>query len=51
MKRQFAVAKVKSGVLRGYFLMDMNWTNDEREQFINIIQNINELGYSQEEKE
>lgn len=44
MKRQFIVAKVKSGVLRGYFLLDMTWTNDEREQFINIIQDINELG-------
>lgn len=44
MKRQFIVAKVKSGVLRGYFLLDMTWTNNEREQFINIIQDINELG-------
>ena len=51
MKRQFTVAKVKSGVLRGYFLMDMNWTSDEREQFINIIHNINELGDFQAEKE
>lgn len=51
MKRQFTVAKVKSGVLRGYFLMDMNWTSDEREQFINIIHNINELGDYQAEKE
>ena len=51
MKRQFTVAKVKSGVLRGYFLMDMNWTSDEREQFIKIIHNINELGDYQAEKE
>jgi len=51
MKQKFTLAKVKSGVLRGYFLLDMAWTNDEREQFINIIQSINELGDSQEEKE
>jgi hypothetical protein len=31
--------------------MDMNWTSDEREQFINIIHNINELGNFQAEKE
>ncbi|MFB0919318.1 MAG: recombinase family protein [Oscillospiraceae bacterium] len=51
MKHKFTLAKVKSGVLCGYFLLDMTWTNDEREQFINIIQSINDLGYSQEEKE
>lgn len=39
MKQKFTRAKVKSGVLRGYFA-DMNWTPDEREQFINIIKSI-----------
>jgi hypothetical protein len=51
MKRKFTLTKVKSGVLCGYFLLDMTWTNDERELFINIIRSINGLGYSQEEKE
>ena len=51
MKHKFKLTKVKTGVLRGYFLLDMNWTSDEREQFINIIKSIKELGDSQEEKE
>ena len=38
IKRRFTVARVKSGALRGYFLLDMNWTKDEREQFIKIIE-------------
>ena len=31
--------------------LHMNWTSDEREQFIRIIHNINELGDYQAEKE
>ena len=50
MKHKFTLTKVKSGVLRGYFLLDMSWTPDEREQFINIIKSINELDDSQEER-
>lgn len=50
MKKKFTVAKVKSGVLRGYFLLDMEWTKDEREQFLNIINTINEMGESPEER-
>lgn len=42
-KKKFVVAKVKSGVLRGYFLLDMAWNLDERNQFLNIIKTINEL--------
>ena len=38
-EKKFVVAKIKSGVLRGYFLLDANWTLDERKQFINIIKN------------
>ena len=41
--KKFTLAKVKSGVLCGYFLLDMDWTQEEREQFINIINSINEL--------
>ena len=44
------MAKVKSGVLRGYFLLDMEWTKDEREQFLNIINTINEMGEMPEER-
>ena len=43
MEKKFTVAKVKSGVLRGYFLLDMLWSKEEREQFIQIINSINEL--------
>lgn len=42
MKKRFTVAKVKSGVLRGYFLLDMMWSKEERDQFIQIINSINE---------
>ena len=50
MKKKFTVAKVKSGALRGYFLMDMMWTKEERDQFIQIIKSINELEEAQEER-
>lgn len=43
IKRRLTVARVKSGALRGYFLLDMNWTKDEREQFIKIIESVNGL--------
>ena len=49
-KRKFTVAKVKSGVLRGYFLLDMQWSKEERDQFITIINSINELDEGQEER-
>lgn len=51
MKHRFTLTKVKSGVLRGYFLLDMSWTNEDREQFIKIIKSVNELDDSQEERE
>ena len=43
MEKKFTVARVKSGVLRGYFLLDMTWTKDERMQFLEIIKSINNL--------
>ena len=50
MQKKFTVAKVKSGVLRGYFLLDMMWSKEERDQFIQIINSINELDDGQEER-
>lgn len=50
MSKKFTLAKVKNGVLRGYFLLDMDWTKDERDQFVKIINSINELGYDQAER-
>ncbi|MEM1483563.1 recombinase family protein [Oscillospiraceae bacterium PP1C4] len=43
MPKRFVAAKVKSGTLRGYYLLDASWNKEEREQFINIITSINEL--------
>ena len=43
MKKKFTVAKVKNGALRGYFLLDLTWSKEERDQFIKIINSINEL--------
>lgn len=39
MKKRIVVAKVKSGVLRGFMLLDMNWTKEERDMVIKIIEN------------
>ena len=50
MQKKFTVAKVKSGALRGYFLLDMLWSKEERDQFIQIINSINELDNCQEER-
>lgn len=50
MEKKFTIAKVKSGALRGYFLLDMMWSKEERDQFIQIINSINELDDAQEER-
>lgn len=39
MKKSFVAAKVKSGILRGFWLLDMNWTKEERALFISMIEN------------
>lgn len=49
MDKKFSVARVKSGVLRGYFLIDGSWNSNERKQFLQIIDAINEdLGAAHE---
>ncbi len=48
MEKKFTVAKVKSGALCGYFLLDMTWTKDERMKFLEIINSINNLDKNQE---
>ena len=50
MEKKFTVTKVKSGALRGYFLLDMSWTKEERDQFIQIINSINEIEDFQNER-
>ena len=49
MKKKFVVAKVKSGVLRGFMLLDMDWTKEERDTVIKIIENT-ELDLNQAER-
>lgn len=41
MKKKFVLARVKSGALSGYFLLDSTWSKEEREQVIQIIKGIN----------
>ena len=50
MKKKFTVSRVKSGALRGYFLLDMLWSKEDRDQFIKIINSVNELDEDQEER-
>ena len=49
MKKKFAVARIKSGPLRGYMLIDMNWSKEERDIIIKIIENV-ELDQNQAER-
>ncbi len=49
MKKKFVVAKVKAGVLCGFMLLDMDWTKEEREMVIKIIENT-ELDRNQAER-
>ena len=42
MQKKFTITKVKSGVLRGYVLLDMTWSKDDRGQFIEIMHSISE---------
>jgi len=50
MQKKFTVARVKSGVLRGYFLLDMTWTKEERAQFLTLINSINNLDENQDDE-
>ena len=50
MQKKFTVARVKSGALRGYFLLDLTWTKDERRQFLSLIKSINNLDDGQDDE-
>ena len=39
MKKKFTVTKVKSGALRGFILLDMEWSKDERSKFLELMEN------------
>ncbi len=43
MPKKFVVARVKSGRLRGFYLIDPSWDKEERSQFINLLKSLNEL--------
>jgi len=47
MPKKFVVARVKSGRLRGFYLLDPSWNKEERSKFINILKSIDELEDSQ----
>jgi len=47
MPNKFVVARVKSGRLRGFYLIDPAWINEERNKFINILNSLNESEDSQ----
>lgn len=49
MEKKFVVSKVKSGALRGYFLLDMNWTKSERQQFLEFINDLKKHNKQSEE--
>ena len=40
--KKFIVAKVKSGLLSGFYLLDPSWNKKERSQFINLIKSVGE---------
>ncbi|MGE4549211.1 MAG: recombinase family protein [Intestinibacillus sp.] len=44
--KKFVVARVKSGRLRGFYLIDPAWNKEECSKFINILKSLNELEYS-----
>lgn len=46
MPKKFVVARVKSGRLRGFYLIDPAWNKEERSKFISILKSLNELEYS-----
>ncbi len=43
MPKRFVIAKIKTGPLRGYYLLDAAWDKDDREKFIDIITSLSEL--------
>ena len=43
MPKKFVVARVKSGRLRGFYLIDPGWNKEERSKFINLLKSLNEL--------
>jgi site-specific DNA recombinase len=38
MQKKFVIARIKSGVLRGFFLIDTEWSKEDREKTINMIE-------------
>ena len=46
MPKKFVVARVKSGRLRGFYLIDPAWNKEDRSKFIDILKSLNEFEYS-----
>jgi site-specific DNA recombinase len=51
LKKKLTVARIKSGALCGYFLLDATWTKADRMQFLRIVKSLNELGTDNVEPE
>jgi DNA invertase Pin-like site-specific DNA recombinase len=49
--KKFFVARVKTGKLAGFYLIDQNWNNEEREQFLALIKSVILYQNQQNEKE
>jgi len=42
MEKKFTVTRVKSGVLRGFLLMDLSWNSDERSKFLELMESADD---------
>jgi len=42
MEKKFTVTRVKSGVLRGFLLMDLSWNGDERSKFLELMESADD---------
>ena len=51
MSKKVTVARIKSGALCGYFLLDATWTKADRLQFLRIVESIKEIGTDNVEPE
>lgn len=50
MVKGFTVSKIKSGRLRGYYLLDLSWSKEEQMKFIEIVNSEIKFGNDEKEK-
>lgn len=44
MQKKFTITRVKSGVLSGFMLLDMDWSKEERDKFLNVLEDERPAG-------